>query len=93
MRKLLVTDIDGTLAHRDHVCDEVVQTCRRLKDDGWEIIIATGRILASARRLMRAVGALPQAIVYDGARIMTDGTGEELWGRPSPRRPWRISWG
>ena len=84
MRKLLVTDIDGTLAHRDHVCDEVVQTCRRLKDDGWEIIIATGRILASARRLMRAVGALPQAIVYDGARIMTDGTGEELWGATIP---------
>ena len=57
---MLVTDIDGTLAHRDHVCDEVVQTCRRLKDDGWEIIIATGRILASARRLMRAVGPCPR---------------------------------
>ena len=80
MRKLLVTDIDGTLAHRGHVCDEVIQACRNLKDDGWEIIVATGRILASARRLMRAVGALPQAIVYDGARIMTDGTGEEIWG-------------
>ena len=80
MRNPLVTDIDGTLAHRDHVCDEVIQACQSLKDDGWEIIVATGRILASARRLMRAVGALPQAIVYDGARIMTDGTGEEIWG-------------
>jgi|LSQX01.2.fsa_nt_gb Cof subfamily protein (haloacid dehalogenase superfamily) len=84
MRKLLVTDIDGTLAHGDHICDEVVQVCRELRDEGWKIIVATGRILASSRSHMRSVGALPQAIVYDGARIMIDGTGEELWGRTIP---------
>jgi len=84
MRKLLVTDIDGTLAHGDHIYDEVAQVCRQLKCEGWEFIVATGRILASSRSHRRNVGALPQAIVYDGARIMIDGTGEELWGRTIP---------
>jgi hydroxymethylpyrimidine pyrophosphatase-like HAD family hydrolase len=80
MRKLLVTDIDGTLAHRDNIPEEVVQTCLGLRQEGWEIVVATGRILASARGHMKSVGALPQAIVYDGARIMSKETGKEIWG-------------
>jgi Cof subfamily protein (haloacid dehalogenase superfamily) len=84
MRKLLVTDIDGTLAHRDNIPEEVVQACRVLRQEGWEIIVATGRILASARGHMKSVGALPEAIVYDGARIMSDETGQEIWGVTIP---------
>ncbi|MDT8283922.1 MAG: HAD hydrolase family protein [Thermovirgaceae bacterium] len=80
MRKLLVTDIDGTLAHGDHIPDGVVMACDALRAGSWDIAVATGRILASARRHISAVGAVPQAILYDGARIMHSGTGKEIWG-------------
>jgi hydroxymethylpyrimidine pyrophosphatase-like HAD family hydrolase len=81
MKKLLVTDIDGTIAHGDHITGEAVDICRALRAEGWEILLATGRILASAGKYFTASGALPRAIVYDGARIMDFTSGEEIWGR------------
>lgn len=84
MRKLLVTDIDGTLAHEDHVPAEVVDICKALRSEGWDIVVATGRILASALKHIRTVGAASPAIVYDGARIMHSMTGEEIWGQKLP---------
>lgn len=84
MRKLLVADIDGTLAHEDHVPAEVVDICKALRSEGWDIVVATGRILASALKHIRAVGAASPAIVYDGARIMHSMTGEEIWGQKLP---------
>ena len=84
MRKLFVADIDGTLAHGDHIPDEVVRVCGMLRSEGWDIVLATGRILASARKHINAVGSLPPAIVYDGARVMNSLTGEEIWGQKLP---------
>ena len=90
MRKLLVTDIDGTMAHNDHIPESVLDTCALLRDQGWEIMVATGRILASARKHIRDTGSLDHAIVYDGARIMSEGTGEEIWG--SRLTPETVEW-
>ncbi|HDQ93639.1 MAG TPA: haloacid dehalogenase, partial [Synergistetes bacterium] len=45
MKRLLVADIDGTLAYDDHVPDDVSETCRALVAMGWDIVLATGRIL------------------------------------------------
>lgn len=84
MRKLLVSDIDGTLAHRDHVPDGVVRACEALRAEGWDIALATGRILASAMKYVRAVGGVDPVIVYDGARVMCSTTGEEIWGKKLP---------
>lgn len=80
MRKLLVTDIDGTMAHNDHISHEVLKTCELVREEGWEIMVATGRILASARKHIRDTGSIDHAIVYDGARIMSDRSGKEIWG-------------
>lgn len=80
-RKLLVTDLDGTVAHRDRIPSGVASSCAALAEDGWEIMVATGRILATALPHIEALGAAGPAIVYDGARIMESRTGEVLFER------------
>ncbi len=67
---MIVTDIDGTLAHRDRIPDKVARSCALLREKGWSIHVATGRILASALPHAFRVGAKSPAIVYDGARLM-----------------------
>ncbi len=68
--KLLVTDIDGTLTSGNTLPQPVAEACARLRVRGWRIMIATGRIWASARPFIEATGSDLPAIVYDGARIM-----------------------
>jgi hypothetical protein len=70
VEKMIVTDIDGTLAHKDHIPAEVVKTCTFLKEEGWSFHVATGRILKSALPHALRIGAVSPAIVYDGARLM-----------------------
>ncbi len=81
IRKLLVTDLDGTVAHRDRIPPEVEKACADLRTAGWRIMVATGRILATAVRHMETLGASGPAILYDGARIMEPVNGEVLFER------------
>ena len=81
IRKLLVTDLDGTVAHRDRIPHGVARACAGLAEDGWQIMVATGRILATALSHIETLGAMGPAIVYDGARIMESRTGEILFER------------
>ncbi|MDR3230202.1 MAG: Cof-type HAD-IIB family hydrolase [Synergistaceae bacterium] len=69
--KLFVTDIDDTLSVGETVSVEVRRACARLRDAGWDIMIATGRTFGTSKNHMRAVGATQPAILYDGARTMT----------------------
>lgn len=82
--KLLVTDIDGTLTSGNRVPSPVVEACERLRGEGWHFMIATGRIWASAKPFAEAIGSDLPAIVYDGARIIQEGTGKP------PFKEWRI---
>jgi len=77
---LLVTDIDCTLSVGETVSDEVISACRELCDNGWQIMIATGRTLQSCLSHIRQISALDTAIVYDGARVMNANSGEEVLG-------------
>ncbi|MFP4481897.1 MAG: HAD family hydrolase, partial [Thermovirgaceae bacterium] len=70
VEKMIVTDIDGTLAHRDRIPEQVAESCALLREKGWSIHVATGRILASAIPHTFHIGAKSPAIVYDGARLM-----------------------
>lgn len=79
--KLLVTDLDGTVAYRDQIPEIVQRACRELKGQGWEIMVATGRILGTAIRHIESLEAQFPAIVYDGARVMEPRTGEVLFER------------
>jgi Cof subfamily protein (haloacid dehalogenase superfamily) len=69
--KLFVTDIDDTLSVGERVSEEVQDACARLKNSGWEIMIATGRTFGTAKTHMKAAGATQPAILYDGARLMS----------------------
>jgi len=68
--KLFVTDIDETLSVGEVVSDEVKGACLRLKNSGWDIMIATGRTFGTAKNHMKAASATMPAILYDGSRIM-----------------------
>ncbi|MGC9490008.1 MAG: HAD family hydrolase [Thermovirgaceae bacterium] len=70
IERVIVTDIDGTLAHKDRIPDKVARSCAVLREKGWSIHVATGRILASALPHALHIGAKSPAIVYDGARLM-----------------------
>jgi len=77
---LLITDIDYTLSVGETVSDEVISACRTLCDNGWQIMIATGRTLQSCLSHIRQISALDIAIVYDGARVMNAATCSEILG-------------
>jgi Cof subfamily protein (haloacid dehalogenase superfamily) len=69
--KLFVTDIDDTLSVGERVSEEVKDACARLKNSGWDIMIATGRTFGTAKAHMKAASATQPAILYDGARVMS----------------------
>ena len=75
--KLFVTDIDETLSVGETVSEEVRDACARLRNNDWDIMIATGRTFGTAKYHMRAAYASQPAILYDGGRIMTL-LGEEI---------------
>jgi hydroxymethylpyrimidine pyrophosphatase-like HAD family hydrolase len=77
---LLVTDIDSTLSVGETVSEEVVSACRKLRGNGWQIMVATGRTLQSCLSHIRQISALDAAIVYDGARVMNARSGMEIMG-------------
>ena len=74
---LFVTDIDETLSVGESVSGEVCAACARLREAGWDIMIATGRTFGTAKSHMKAAGATQPAILYDGCRTMS-AEGEEI---------------
>jgi Cof subfamily protein (haloacid dehalogenase superfamily) len=74
--KLFVTDIDNTLSVGETVSSEVQSACKRLRNAGWEIMIATGRTFRTAKRHMTAASATQPAILCDGSRVMSLEGGE-----------------
>lgn len=68
--KLLVTDIDETLSRGEGVTPPVERACARLRDNGWSLMVATGRVLASSLSHIEGIGSTLPAIVYNGGRIM-----------------------
>ncbi|MFA7621826.1 MAG: HAD family hydrolase [Aminobacteriaceae bacterium] len=68
--KLLVTDIDETLSRGNDIPPAVISACASLYENGWSIMVATGRMLASSMHHIRKTGTTLPAIVYNGARVM-----------------------
>lgn len=55
--KLVVSDLDGTLLNDDsEVSNETIQAIKRLKDNGVEFAIATGRSFNSANKIRKKIG-------------------------------------
>jgi len=69
--KLFVTDIDDTLSVGEVVPEEVKQSCLRLVNSGWDVMVATGRSFGTAKNHIRDASATQPAILCDGSRFMS----------------------
>jgi hydroxymethylpyrimidine pyrophosphatase-like HAD family hydrolase len=68
--RLLVLDIDGTLAGQSNqISDRVLATIRQVQRQGVQVAIATGRMYQSAVRFHQAVGSTLPLMAYQGAFI------------------------
>lgn len=82
---LVVTDLDGTLWHReDEVDPAVVAAVGTLAARGVPLLVATGRRLTSTRRPLAAVGLAPPAVVLNGALGVDLATDERFHRAPYP---------
>jgi hydroxymethylpyrimidine pyrophosphatase-like HAD family hydrolase len=70
-RAMVVTDLDGTLFQRHHqVSGENLETLRRLGEQGVLRVIATGRNLFSARKVLSPEFPVDLVVFSSGAGIM-----------------------
>lgn len=68
--KLVVSDLDGTLLNDDsEVSNETIETIKKLKENGIEFAIATGRSFNSANKIRKKIGLEIYLICNNGANI------------------------
>jgi Cof subfamily protein (haloacid dehalogenase superfamily) len=68
--RLLVLDIDGTIAGKSNdIRDPVLKAIRAAQDQGIQVAIATGRMYQSALRFYQKVGSTLPLLAYQGAWI------------------------
>ncbi len=73
--RLLVLDIDGTIAGKSNdVREPVKQAVRKAQAKGIQVAIATGRMYCSALRFHQAVGSTLPLLAYQGAWIQDPAT-------------------
>ncbi|HEU5298072.1 MAG TPA: HAD family hydrolase, partial [bacterium] len=79
--RLLVADIDGTIVTgQREITPGVLAAVRAAQAQGVRVLLATGRIWMSAEQYVRAVGADPPVILYNGGLVYDFSTGGE-WRR------------
>ena len=68
--KLVVSDLDGTLLNDDsEVSNETIEMIKKLKENGIEFAIATGRSFNSANKIRKKIGLEIYLICNNGANI------------------------
>lgn len=73
--RLLVLDIDGTIAGKSNdIREPVKQAIRSAQAKGIQVAIATGRMYCSALRFHREVGSTLPMVAYQGAWIQDPAT-------------------
>ncbi|MBE9129904.1 MULTISPECIES: Cof-type HAD-IIB family hydrolase [unclassified Coleofasciculus] len=73
--RLLVLDIDGTIAgESNNIGEPVKQAIRKAQAKGIQVAIATGRMYCSALRFYEAVGSTLPMLSYQGAWIQDPAT-------------------
>ena len=79
MKKLYVTDLDGTLLNRqDRISPFSVRVINELVDKGLLFTYATARSLVSASKVTEGLSTEIPVIAYNGAFIIQPSTGEIL---------------
>lgn len=73
--RLLVLDIDGTIAGKsNYICEPVKQAIQKAQAKGIQIAIATGRMYCSALRFHQEIGSTLPLLAYQGAWIQDPAT-------------------
>jgi Cof subfamily protein (haloacid dehalogenase superfamily) len=81
--RLLVVDIDGTIAGRSNdVNDRVLDALRQVQAQGIPVALATGRMYRSALRFHQRVQSKLPLIAYQGAWIQDPATDHQHHHRP-----------
>lgn len=71
MYKMIVIDIDDTLITNEGVVtEETAQAIREAEDQGVKVVLATGRMFASAKKVADTIGIQTPIISYQGGYIM-----------------------
>jgi Cof subfamily protein (haloacid dehalogenase superfamily) len=84
--RLLVLDIDGTLAGpSNQITAPVLEAIQQVQQRGIAVAIATGRMYRSALRFHQAVGSTLPLMAYQGAFIKDPQTQRLLRHTPLPR--------
>lgn len=77
--RLLVLDIDGTIAGKsNHIREPVLEAIAAAQKRGIQVAIATGRMYRSALRFYESVRSTLPLIAYQGAWIQNPATGKVL---------------
>ncbi len=85
--KLLVVDIDGTIAgHSNTISQRVKQAIASTKAKGIHVAVATGRMYRSALRFHSDIGSTLPLIAYQGAWIQDPATNQILRHLPVARK-------
>ncbi|MGF1520376.1 MAG: Cof-type HAD-IIB family hydrolase [Nodosilinea sp.] len=85
--RLLVLDIDGTLAGvSNQINAPVIEAIRAVQQRGVAVAIATGRMYQSALRFYQAVGSTLPLMAYQGAFIKDPNTQKLHRHTPLPRQ-------
>lgn len=80
MKRLYITDLDGTLLDRDgRLSPKTAGILKALIEDGALVTVATGRSLASLKEIMGDCLPKLPVIIHNGARIGNPHTGEYLY--------------
>lgn len=75
--KLIATDIDGTiLKHSGEFNPAVIECIKNLDKNGIKIVLITGRMHKSAKKIAQTLGISPYIVSYQGA-LVRDNTPQE----------------
>jgi Cof subfamily protein (haloacid dehalogenase superfamily) len=83
--RAVFVDLDGTVLQRARASEAVAPAIARLQATGVRCVIATGRMLTSARRYAAQFDVTAPLVCYQGAVIGNPQTGEVLRHEPIPR--------
>lgn len=86
MKKLLITDIDGTITHMPHALDDqIIQALHSLHDQGWGLFFLTGRYFTYARPLFQNFSVPYLLGCQNGACVWSSSEDRFLYFESIPR--------
>jgi Cof subfamily protein (haloacid dehalogenase superfamily) len=92
--RLVVADLDGTARSRVlGITPGVRAAVAAARARGVRVCVATGRMWPSAEPWVRALGADPPVILYNGGQVLDFATGRILYDRRLPRAAARAALG